>query len=212
MTKPEQEGVIKYQLDFQLAQPQHYSTYAELNAWRTILFQLGLIGQDPDRYEGLAFGNFSFRLDDTEQFVITGSQTGNLVRLTDEHCCTVLSADPGRNHIVAEGPVKPSSEALTHAAVYAASNKSKAVVHVHSPVIWRHYQKLALPAIDPAIRYGTPEMAEAVSALLARNLLNEKRIFVMLGHEDGIVSFGDSIADAGQALIRALALAMQISP
>jgi ribulose-5-phosphate 4-epimerase/fuculose-1-phosphate aldolase len=209
MTTSEQEGVIKYRLDFQLAQPRHYSTYAELNAWRTILFQLGLIGQDTERYEGLAFGNISFRPDDTAQFVITGSQTGNQVYLTDEHCCTVLYADPGRNHISAEGPVKPSSEALTHAAVYAASSKAKAVVHVHSPVIWRHYQELALPAIDSAIRYGTPEMAEAVSALFARNLLYEKQVFVMLGHEDGIVSFGDSIADAGQELIRTLALAMQ---
>jgi len=46
--------------------------------------------------------------------------------------------------------MKPSSEALTHAAVYAASQTVKSVVHVHSPIIWRHYQALALPAI---VRY-----------------------------------------------------------
>jgi L-ribulose-5-phosphate 4-epimerase len=55
-------------------------------------------------------------------------------------------------------------------------------------------------------------MAEAVLALFARNQLGESPIFVMLGHDDGIVSFGDSIADASQALIRTLAFAMQINP
>ena len=208
----EQEGVIKYKLDYQPGAPRNYPECAELNAWRTILFQLGLIGQDSERYGGLAFGNVSFRLDNTPQFVITGSQTSGLMRLTNEHYCTILSADPSRNHIVAEGAIKPSSEALTHAAVYAANNKVKAVVHVHSPIIWQHYQSLALPAIDSTIRYGTPAMAQAVLELFARNLLGETPIFVMLGHEDGIVSFGDTIADASQALIRALALAMQMTP
>jgi L-ribulose-5-phosphate 4-epimerase len=208
----EHEGVIKYRLDYQPGTPRNSPEYAELNAWRTILFQLGLIGQDSERYAGLAFGNVSFRLDNTRQFVITGSQTSGLMRLTNEHYCTILSADPSRNHIVAEGAIKPSSEALTHAAVYSANNEVNAVVHVHSPIIWQHCQSLALPAIDSAIQYGTPAMAEAVLELFARNLLSEKQIFVMLGHEDGIVSFGDSIADASQVLIRTLALAMQITP
>lgn len=208
----ELEGVIKYRLDFQPGEPRDYPEIAELNAWRTILFQLGLIGQDSERYEGLAFGNVSFRLDETPQFVITGSQTSGLMHLTGEHFCTILSADPGRNHIVAEGAIKPSSEALTHAAVYTANREVNAVVHVHSPIIWQHYRSLALPAIDSAVQYGTPAMAEAVFELFARNRLGGKPIFVMLGHKDGIVSFGDSIADASQVLIRTLTLAMQITP
>lgn len=205
----EREGVIKYRLDYQAGPPRDDPEFAELNAWRTILFQLGLIGQDSARYGGLAYGNISFRLDNSPQFVITGSQTGGLMHLTNEHVSTVLLADPFRNHIVAEGAIKPSSEALTHAAVYASSPEVKSVVHVHSPVIWRHYQALALPAIDSSIRYGTPEMADAVPALFARNLLSEQSVFVMLGHEDGVVSFGGTIADASQTLIRTLALAMQ---
>lgn len=207
----EQEGVIKYHLDYKPSAPRDYPEFAELGAWRSILLQLGLIGQDASRYDGLAFGNISFRLDNTSQFVITGSQTGGLIHLTNAHYSTILSADPGRNRIVAEGAIKPSSEALTHAAVYAASQTVKSVVHVHSPMIWRHYQALALPAIDSAIRYGTPEMAEAVFKLFARNPPSVQPVFVMLGHEDGIVSFGETIAEASQLLIRILALAMQIT-
>lgn len=205
----ELEGVIKYRLDYQTGAPRDYPEIAELNAWRTILFQLGLIGQDSARYGGLAYGNISFRLDNSPQFVITGSQTGGLMHLTNEHVSTILLADLVRNHIVAEGAIKPSSEALTHAAVYAASRDINAVVHAHSPIIWQHYQAMALPAIDSSIRYGTPEMADAVLKLFDRNLLGEQPVFVMLGHEDGIVSFGNTIAGASQVLIRTLALAMQ---
>lgn len=207
----EQEGVIKYRLDYQPCASQHYPEYAELNAWRTILFRLDLIGQDAKRYGGLAYGNVSFRLGDTRQFIITGSQTGGLASLTSDHFSAILSAEPSQNHIIATGAIKPSSEALTHAAVYAANHNVKAVVHVHSPIIWQNYQTLALPAIDETIQYGTQAMAEAVSTLFARKLFIEKPVFVMLGHEDGIVAFGESIADASMILIRTLALAMEIS-
>lgn len=209
MTEP--EGVIKYRLDYTPSTPENYPEFAESNAWRTILYQLGLIGQDAQRYGGLAYGNVSFRLGDTLQFVITGSQTGGLPDLTNEHYSTILSVDPKRNHIAASGAIKPSSEALTHAAVYATGHGVKAVVHVHNPLIWRHYQTLALPTIDATIPYGTQAMAEAVLALFDRNLLTETPIFVMLGHEDGVVAFGDSIANASLVLIRTLALAMQIT-
>lgn len=207
----EQEGVIKYRLDYQPCAARQYPEYAELNAWRSILFRLGLIGQDAQRYGGLAYGNISFRLGDTRQFIITGSQTSGLASLTNNHYSTILSAEPSQNHIVATGAMKPSSEALTHAAVYAASHNVKAVVHVHSPMIWQHYQALALPTIDAKIQYGTQAMAEAVLNLFAWNVLDEMPICVMLGHEDGIVAFGDSIADASLVLIKALALAMEIA-
>ncbi|MGR9086678.1 MAG: class II aldolase/adducin family protein [Gammaproteobacteria bacterium] len=205
----EREGVIKYRLDYRPGPACSYPELAELNAWRTVLHRLDLIGQDPGRYEGLAFGNLSFRLGDTRQFVITGSQTGGLNCLTRDHYSRVRYADPERNHLIAEGAMKPSSEALTHAAVYQADNRVRAVVHAHSPLIWRHCQALDLAVIDAAIRYGTPAMAKAVFHLTQHPGLNEKPIFVMLGHEDGVVAYGDSVTDACQILIRTLAAALQ---
>ncbi len=207
----EQEGVIKYRLDYRFTPALNNPELAELNAWRSILFRLGLIGQDPQRYGGLGFGNLSFRLDRTRQFVITGSQTGGLERLTPEHYCRIVHADAGQNHIVAEGANKPSSEALTHAAVYQASQRVRAVVHVHSPVIWRHHQALALSAVAADVRYGTPAMAAAVLSLFGEDRLAETCLFVMLGHEDGVVAFGDSIAEASQTLIKTLASALRLA-
>lgn len=205
----EQEGVIKYRLDYHAIPLCDYPELAELNAWRTILYRLGLIGQDAQRYGGLGFGNISFRLDHTRQFVVTGSQTGGLERLSRDHYCKILHADAERNHIVAEGANKPSSEALTHAAVYEADERVQAVVHVHSPMIWRHYQALALPVVAANVRYGTQAMAAAVLGLFEQGALTETPIFVMLGHEDGIVAFGASIADACQVLIKTLASALR---
>lgn len=205
----ELEGIIKYRLDYQPSQACYYPEFAELNAWRAILHRLDLIGQDAHRYDGLAYGNISFRLENTRQFVITGSQTGGLSHLTNDHFSKILFADTQQNHIVAEGAIKPSSEALTHAAVYQADSRVKAVVHAHSPMIWQQYQALALPAIDAGIRYGTQAMATAVLNLFKNNRLTEKPLFVMLGHEDGIVAFGNSISEASQILIRTLAAAIQ---
>lgn len=211
MTPAEPEGVIKYQLDFRLAETGDYPQFAELNGWRTILMQLGLIGQEPSRYGGLGFGNISFRLDNSASFVITGSQTGALKQLSKTHFSTVLSVDTARNHILAEGETKPSSEALTHAAVYKASNKFKAVVHAHSPDIWRNHAALNLAAIPKDIPYGTPEMAAAVAELFATGKLNAQPVFVMLGHEDGVIAYGHSITGASLVLVRLYAKALTIN-
>ena len=57
------EGVIKYTIEHSAAPPLPASDLAALNAWRKILNQLALIGQDPARYDGIGFGNISCRLE-----------------------------------------------------------------------------------------------------------------------------------------------------
>lgn len=207
----ETEGVIKYQLDFQSTPVRHYAKYAELNVWRSLLKKLELIGQDPRRYDGLGFGNLSFRIEQSIQFVITGSQTGGLDHLTGNHYCTILAADPFNNLIKAEGAVRPSSEALTHASLYLADQNINAVVHAHSPHIWQQYEALGLPAIPETIQYGTPAMARAVMDLCQPSKHLPQALIVMLGHEDGIIAFGESITSASLAVIKALAAALQLA-
>ena len=115
----------------------------DLNAWRRIFRQLGLIGQDAKRYGSCGFGNISRRLPPFDapvnhrQFVITGSQTGHLAELSASGFATVSEYDAGRNRVVATGPIKPSSESLTHGSVYNANNDIRVILHVHSPEIWR---------------------------------------------------------------------------
>ncbi len=199
----EAEGVIKYRLDH-VASPISNAQHVEvLNHWRNVLGGLGLIGADPVRYQGLGFGNLSARTKDN-QFLITGSQTGNVAKLTATHYSFVKEVDLATLTVRAEGETKPSSEALTHAAMYQADADINFVFHVHSPDVWHAASKLDLAVTPRDVPYGTPEMAEAMKRALATEEACATGIVVMLGHEDGVVGFGCSAEEAGVRLTDAL--------
>jgi Class II Aldolase and Adducin N-terminal domain len=223
MNRHEQEGVIKFDLDFKPAPFPATRDLRTLIAWRAILHRLRLIGQDPLRYGGLGFGNISQKIlefpigaDGTHPMIISGTQTGAMEWLNATQFCMVTAASIRHNRIVAQGPVKPSSEALTHIAVYRCHPEIRFVMHVHSPEIWRATQILGIPWTAETIAYGTPAMAIAVHDLIQSQGSPPTGIFSMLGHEDGIVSYGITAESAGNALIdtlaRALALAQATRP
>jgi hypothetical protein len=206
----EEEGAIKFDLQFNAAEPVSMEILYELNKWRSILWKHKLIGQDPGRYEGYGFGNVSQRIApfDAEcgkrAFVISGTQTGELEELDNNHYAIVTAWDTAHNQVIASGPVKPSSESLTHAMIYNLDNELRAVLHVHSPDIWKTAADHGIPVTDASIEYGTPEMALEVHRLFTETNVRQSRIFSMGGHEDGIVSFGHNVEQAGQALLQAL--------
>lgn len=208
----DREGVIKYRLDHRFGPLPDSIDIRPINAWRTLLFRLGLIGQHPDKYHGLGYGNMSERLTlaDNRGFLITGTQTGDLPILNPAHFAIVKSASAKQNRIQSSGPSQPSSEALTHASVYELMPKARAVIHVHCPEIWRNTLALQLPHTAAEIAYGTLDMAESVVQLFHSGQLDEQPIFSMLGHEDGIVVFSDSLATAAQILLMHLADALAI--
>ena len=207
----EQEGVIKYQLKHTQKPINEKFSLSEINAWRTIIFRLGLIGQDPERYGNLGFGNISQRLNkQSSQFIVSGSQTGHIEHLSPEHYSLVVKADPRKNRIQSCGLIKPSSESLTHASIYAQDSNIQAVIHVHSPEIWNHTVALNLPHISSDIPYGTVEMAIAVEHLFQSGNLQQTSLFTMLGHEDGVVAFGGTMQEAAWELIKYLSLAIEI--
>ena len=207
----EQEGVIKYQLNHHLASLPYYTSITEINAWRTLMYRLQLIGQDDLRYAGYGFGNISQRIEsNSEQFIISGTQTGHLPILAVDNYCLVTTAIPKLNQIHATGKCKPSSEALTHASVYLQNKNIDAVIHVHCPEIWQNTEKLKLPHTIKNVAYGTPEMATAVNQLFKQESWQHGSIFTMLGHEDGVIAFGKNLTQAATILIEQLSLAFAI--
>ena len=207
----EQEGVIKYRLDHIYQTNGYDESLSEMNAWRTIFFRLDMIGQNPLKYGGLGFGNISRKPKaDDDRFIISGTQTGHIEHLTDAHYCTVIDVDFVDNAIRSRGACKPSSEALTHACVYRQDARIRAVIHVHSPELWRKTAALKLPHTAADIAYGTPAMVQAVEELFKTGQFERLHLFSMLGHEDGVVSFGHSMQQAAWELIRHLALAIGI--
>jgi len=210
------EGVIKFELDYRQGPAPARELVTGLNAWRQILYRLGLLGQDPDRYQGLGFGNVSCRVGAfagearRRRFIISGSQTGMLEQLTPEHFVLVDECCPETNHISACGPLRPSSESLTHGALYAVDSQLRAVLHAHSPEIWQAAVTLGLPVTDHRVPYGTPQMAAEMQRLYADPVVRDGGLIVMGGHEDGVVSFGPGLDFAGQVMVRTLARALAV--
>lgn len=201
------EGVIKFDCRFELSAPMPASELAALCGWRKIFYQLGLIGQTPERYDGLGFGNISQRVGFDPQFVISGTQTGTLPDLSAAHFALVRHCDVQHNLVVAQGPIKPSSESLTHGVLYGLDAKIRCVIHVHSFHIWRSAAFLNLPTTSIDVPYGTPAMAEEIARLWRERQGASPAVFVMAGHEDGVVAFGESLPAAGLLLVETLARA-----
>lgn len=207
------EGVIKFSCTHEpgVLSPSARDAVAVLSGWRRILFDLALLGRDARRYDGAAYGNVSARVGPypgergARAFVISGTQTSDRAVVGEADFCVVTRADVRRNHVASHGPALPSSESMTHATVYDASPTIRAILHVHCPAIFR--ARLALPETAPHVDYGTPAMAHEVARLWRTSALPDVRVFIMRGHEDGVVAFGANVDDAGAALLKVLARA-----
>jgi len=186
-----------------------------LGAWRTILAQAGLVGRDPARYGGVGFGNVSVRLGPfpgsrgARAFLVSGTGTGGLRCVEPTDFTVVRSYDIVGNRVESEGPSRPSSESMTHGAVYDLGAHIRWVFHVHSPTIWRRAGELRLPTTAPGVDYGTGAMAREVARLARETTLHDRRVFSMAGHTDGVVAFGRDAEAAGAALLTTLAAAYE---
>jgi len=195
---PQEEGVIKFRLEHTLTGPLDPEQIIALNTWRDWMFRRALIGEIDTRQGKVGYGNISRRL--ATGFVITGSQTGHLERLTPNDYAIVDLCEPEKNRVVSHGPVKPSSEALTHTVLYQVDSTIRWVMHAHHAPIWQAAQTLGIPCTSPDAAYGTPEMAAETMRLFAETAVRQAGIFAMAGHEDGIVSFGSTPEQAAKAI------------
>jgi ribulose-5-phosphate 4-epimerase/fuculose-1-phosphate aldolase len=149
---------------------------------------------------GIGFGNLSVR-DNASGFHITGSGTGGLPELTLADYTKVVAYDFAGNWLRCEGPAIASSESLTHAAVYASEPTAGAVIHCHNSKLWAALLDRA-PTTSKAAEYGTPELAFAVERLFKSSDVKARKIFVMAGHEGGVVVFGKNLGEAFALLER----------
>ena len=138
-----------------------FDQLAELNACRRKLLEQRLIGVDSN---GVGFGNVSVRDGVSGNFYITGSATGGLAELTLADCVRVVAYDFARNWLRYEGAAIPSSESLTHAAIYESDPTTSAVIHCHDLSLWATLLD-RVPTTSKSVAYGTPEMAYEIMRL-----------------------------------------------
>lgn len=190
------EGYIKFQAHWTKTPPLSYALIDQLNHWRQEMYQRGFIGAYPN---GIGFGNISHRFPQEEQFLISGSTTGNIEQLTAAHYAKVTAVDVDKNTLYCEGNTIASSESMSHAVIYQTCPTIRAVIHVHHLAMWKKLLH-QVPTTDLSATYGTPEMAHSIIHLLKTTNLLEKKIFVMEGHEEGIFVFGRDLASAAETL------------
>jgi len=194
----QEEGSVKFDCHLEkevIVIPQEL--FFPLNYWRKLLWDNKLIGVYPD---GIGYGNISVRLPGSDLFYISGTSTGSLPDLRQEHYSLVEQCDPEVNSIRCRGLIKASAESMSHSAIYLGNPEALAVVHIHNRELWEKYRN-SLPTTDDKIAYGTPEMAEEIGRIMKLPETLEKKVIVMGGHEEGLISFGKTVEEAAQDIL-----------
>jgi ribulose-5-phosphate 4-epimerase/fuculose-1-phosphate aldolase len=189
------EGYIKFNCNWVKDKPVDKNEISEINKWRKKLYDLGLIGMYDN---GIGFGNISIRYKDT--FLITGSATGGIASLNENHYVVVTDYNLSENSLTCKGSIKASSESLSHAVIYESSAETKAVIHVHNLELW---QKLLnkVPTTNKNVTYGTPEMASEIKKIFTETDVEQQKVICMAGHEEGVITFGKTLDEAGENLL-----------
>ena len=204
------EGVIKFKLEHTATGPLPEGDLVEIILWRQWMYARGLIGVIETPQGPIGYGNISVRYTgsrDPQGFIVSGSQTGDLAELDKSHFALVEAAYPKENRLVSHGPIKPSSESLTHAVVYAQDSAINWVMHAHHKPIWQAAQRLGIPQTSSDVAYGTPEMAAETVRLFQETDVRQVGMYAMAGHEDGIVSFGEIAKQAAGLMEKYMKLA-----
>lgn len=190
------EGYIKFKANWKKTKPLEFSTFNEINYWRSEMYKLRLIGAYDNN---IGFGNISIRNANSNQFYISGSATGNFQYLDNSHYSLVTKVRVQSNSLDCIGATIASSESMSHAVIYQCCSWVKGVIHIHSLPLWKKLL-YKVPTTSEKIKYGTPEMALAIIELLKHKETIKQKIFAMAGHEEGIFVFGKDLKSASKIL------------
>lgn len=189
------EGYIKFNCEW-INQPLSVKVPLELKVWRDKMHELKQIGHYAEI--NIGYGNISVKIPDG--MIISGTQTGDIFPICDEHFTLVTHYDINKNAVVCKGSIKASSESMTHAAIYEADSSIKAIIHIHNKEVWLKLMD-KVPTTRSEVPYGTPEMANEIFRLFKETLVSQDKIIVMAGHDEGIIVFGKDLDEAGTILL-----------
>ena len=193
------EGYIKFNCNWIKTNLIPEDKAVAINVWRDIMYKQGFIGVYDD---GIGFGNISNRCEG-QTFLITGSSTGEFEKLNENHYSLVTNYNLLQNSLTCKGPIIASSESLTHALIYECSPETNAVIHIHNIDMWNNLIH-KVPTTKIEATYGTPDMANEIKRLFSESKVAAEKIIVMGGHKEGIISFGSTLEEAGNILLKRL--------
>lgn len=176
------EGVIKFnfnRVDKPIPKNLELNSILDL---RLVAFQKGLVGAYDN---GLGYGNVSSRVDGL-QFIITGSQTGEIKDLTSHHLVFVNSVDELSGEVNFIGTINGSSESLTHYYIYKATS-CEMVLHIHNREIWQTLLEDNTPKVYG--EYGSSELSQNIEMITKGR---DEGVVVMPDHEEGVIIYGNT--------------------
>jgi ribulose-5-phosphate 4-epimerase/fuculose-1-phosphate aldolase len=66
--------------------------------------------------------------------------------------------------------------------------------------MWDYY-KDNKPTTPPGAPFGTPEIANEIRKLMKKEQVLEDKIIVMGGHDEGLITFGKDVEEAGNTML-----------
>lgn len=193
------EGYIKFNCEW-VNQSLAVKVPLELKVWRDKMHELKQIGHYAEI--NIGYGNISVKIPDG--IIISGTQTGDIFPIRDNHFTLVTHYEINKNTVVCKGPIKASSESMTHAAIYEANSSIKAIIHIHNKELWVKLMD-KVPTTRSEVPYGTPEMANEIFRLFKETSVSQDKIIVMAGHDEGIIVFGKDLDEAAETILKYLA-------
>lgn len=190
------EGYIKFTCDWQKDNITVKCSNPLLST-RDTMHEMGYIGFDKQHQVG--YGNISERADNN-QFIISGTQTGHIYPIQSSDFTLITKFNIDANEVYCSGPVKSSSETMTHAALYEALPLVNCIIHIHSKPIWEKLLNTKM-VTSGEVPYGTPEMAYEIKRLMRVQAVLDSKILGMAGHEDGVIAFGKTFEEAVEAIL-----------
>ncbi|OFX71279.1 MAG: hypothetical protein A2X12_03030 [Bacteroidetes bacterium GWE2_29_8] len=192
----QEEGYIKFNVNNDFKQNNiNDIVIRDINKVRKYLKDKGLIGYDGNA--NVSFGNISHRILGNT-FVITSTNTGKYRFLRKQELSLVYDFDIKRNSISSNGMKLPSSETLSHVAIYLANQNVNAVIHIHSEYLWTKYFNV-ISSIGEEFLYGTTELSEQIFKKVSSEN-KSKGIILFKGHENGLIVFAEDIFSAKQII------------
>lgn len=182
------EGYVKYRANRTEGKVPDTEWFRDLNMVRTTLWNMRLIGVYPN---GIGYGNISHR-HEGDQFLISGTATGDKMVLQHDQYALVDSFDLKQNSVEVIGKIDASSESMSHGAIYRVSPETNVVIHIHSRDLFDYMLKYDYLRTPEDIAFGTPELAEAIAEVV-KGRGEANGIFVTAGHDEGIIAYGETL-------------------
>lgn len=191
------DGVIKFTVAKRVVVPGlPGDEWERVEEIRSLLWRAGLVGHDPELDVG--YGNISARRPDGG-FVISGTQTGHKDRLGPGDYVIVDAWDFSSGSVDCRGACLPSSEALSHAALYRRPDVG-GVIHVHARRLWEAMARAGDLCTGENIPYGSRMLYNRLGEL-ALERGNLPILVVALGHQDGVFAAGTDLRQAYDAIM-----------